>query len=201
VSLRHAILVLLDEREASGYDLAREFARGIGHVWNATHQQIYLELGRLSDDGLVEYRHVAQEGRPDKKLYRITDAGYRELRTWMDEPAPKPRLRDALMIKIAGGHLADPGTLLAELREQMDDHRETLATFRNMEAAYKNLSEQEQQNRLFEWLALRRGLLTEESWMNWAREVEEVLVKQAGSGEASGESRTARDLGTGTTDW
>lgn len=178
MSLRHAILVLLDEREASGYDLAREFARGIGHVWNATHQQIYLELGRLNDDGLVEFRHVPQAGRPDKKIYRITDSGYRELRTWMDEPAPKPRLRDALMIKIAGGHLADPTRLLEELRTQMDDHRETMATFRRMETAYKQLSPREQESRLFEWLALRRGLLTEESWLTWAREVEEVLMQR-----------------------
>lgn len=45
MSLRHAILVLLQDQEASGYDLAREFANSIGLVWNATHQQIYLELG------------------------------------------------------------------------------------------------------------------------------------------------------------
>jgi PadR family transcriptional regulator AphA len=178
LSLRHAILVLLDEHEASGYDLAREFARGIGHVWNATHQQIYLELGRLSDEGLAEYRHVAQSGRPDKKLYRITDAGYRELRAWMSEPAPKPRLRDALMIKIAGGHLADPEQLLTELREQMADHEETMATFRHMEAAYNRLPAQEQENKRFEWLALRRGLLEEESWMTWAQEVEAELVQR-----------------------
>lgn len=177
MSLRHAILVLLDEHEASGYDLAREFARGIGHVWNATHQQIYLELGRLSDDGLVEYRHVAQDGRPDKKLYCITKAGYRELHTWMSEPAPKPRLRDALMIKIAGGHLADKEQLLTELREQMADHEETMATFRRMEAAYNNLPPREQEHKRFEWLALRRGLLDEESWMTWAREVEAELVQ------------------------
>ena len=181
MSLRHAILVLLDEHDASGYDLAREFARGIGHVWNATHQQIYLELGRLSDDGLVEYSHVAQNGRPDKKLYRITDTGYRELRAWMQEPAPKPRLRDALMIKIAGGHLADKEQLLSELREQMADHEETMATFRRMEAAYNNLPPGEQENKRFEWLALRRGLLDEESWMTWAREVEAELVERLGT--------------------
>lgn len=178
MSLRHAILVLLDDHEASGYDLAREFAQGIGHVWNATHQQIYLELGRLNDDGLVEFRHVAQAGRPDKKLYRITDAGYRELRAWMNEPAPKPRLRDALMIKIAGGHLADKANLLAELRAQMDEHRETMATFRRMEAAYNRLPPEAREDKLYEWLALRRGLLTEESWMNWAREVEAVLQQK-----------------------
>lgn len=185
MSLRHAILVLLDEHEASGYDLAREFAQGIGHVWNATHQQIYLELGRLRDDGFVDFRHVSQAGRPDKKLYRITDAGYEELRAWMNEPAPKPRLRDALMIKIAGGHLADKTLLLEELRAQMDDHRETMATFRRMEAAYNRLPPEARERKLFEWLALRRGLLDEESWMTWAQEVEAELERQLGESGAT----------------
>ncbi len=58
MSLRHAILVLLQDQEASGYDLAREFANSIGLVWNATHQQIYLELGKLNDQSMVKYRHI-----------------------------------------------------------------------------------------------------------------------------------------------
>jgi PadR family transcriptional regulator AphA len=178
VSLRHAILVLLDDREASGYDLAGEFSQGIGHVWNATHQQIYLELGRMTSDGFVEFRHVPQAGKPDKKLYHITEAGYAELRTWMDEPAPQPRLRDALMIKIAGGHLADSERLLAELHEQMDAHREVMATFRSMESAYKQLSSEQREKKLFQWLALRRGLLTEQAWFDWAMEVEAVLQER-----------------------
>lgn len=178
MSLRHAILVLLEDREASGYDLAREFAQGMGNVWNATHQQIYLELGRLSKEAFVEFRHVPQEGRPDKKVYRITDAGYDELRTWMNEPAAHPRLRDALMIKIVGGHLADSDKLLSELREQMDMHREIQASFRAMEAAYEQLSPRAQDRKLFAYLALRRGLLSEQSWMQWAREVEEVLEQR-----------------------
>lgn len=178
MSLRHAILVLLEDREASGYDLAREFAQGMGNVWNATHQQIYLELGRLSKEAFVEFRHVPQEGRPDKKVYRITDAGYDELRTWMNEPAAHPRLRDALMIKIVGGHLADSEKLLSELREQMDMHREIQASFRAMEAAYEQLSPRAQDRKLFAYLALRRGLLSEQSWMQWAREVEEVLEQR-----------------------
>lgn len=178
MSLRHAILVLLEDREASGYDLAREFAQGMGNVWNATHQQIYLELGRLNKEGLVEFRHVPQEGRPDKKVYQITDPGYRELCTWMNEPAAHPRLRDALMIKIVGGHLADSEKLLEELREQMDMHREVQASFRAMEAAYEQLSPQARERKLFAYLALRRGLLSEQSWMQWAREVEEVLEER-----------------------
>ena len=91
MSLRHAILVLLQDQEASGYDLAREFANSIGLVWNATHQQIYLELGKLNEQHMVSFRHVPQEGKPDKKLYSITEDGRQELIRWLKKPAgPSP---------------------------------------------------------------------------------------------------------------
>jgi len=102
VSLRHAILVLLQDQEASGYDLAREFANSIGLVWNATHQQIYLELGKLNERHMVSFRHVPQEGKPDKKLYSITEDGRQELIRWLKKPAGPARIRDAFMVKVAG---------------------------------------------------------------------------------------------------
>lgn len=189
MSLRHAILVLLEEEEASGYDLAREFAHGMGNVWNATHQQIYLELGRLHKEQMVDFRQMPQSGRPDKKLYHITDKGRSELRRWMRKPAPPSKLRDVFMIKIAGGHLADPLQLLAELRKQMREHEEKLETFRRMEAGYRKLSSEEQERRVFAWMALRRGLIGEESWLQWALEVETMLENMA-----EGKSRVPAEI-------
>ena len=71
MALEHAILVSLAERSASGYDLARRFDASIGHFWSASHQQIYKVLGRMEADKLVAADLIAQEGRPDKKVYAI----------------------------------------------------------------------------------------------------------------------------------
>ena len=46
MALEHALLVSLTERAGSGYELARRFDKSIGFFWNATHQQIYREIGR-----------------------------------------------------------------------------------------------------------------------------------------------------------
>ena len=53
MSLAHALLTSLLEQPSSGYDLARRFDKSIGHFWQATHQQIYRELGRMEDAGWI----------------------------------------------------------------------------------------------------------------------------------------------------
>lgn len=172
MSLRHAILVLLQDQEASGYDLAREFANSIGLVWNATHQQIYLELGKLNNQRMVNFRHVPQEGKPDKKLYSITEEGRQELIQWLRKPAGPARIRDAFMVKVAGGELADPQALVNELEQLAKQRRDRLATF---EALAKKLDEQGRQQNMFSYLTVRRGILDQRAWLQWAEEVRQSL--------------------------
>lgn len=174
MSLPHAILALLQQEEASGYDLARHFASSVGHVWNATHQQIYLELGKLHQSGQVLYDTVSQEGKPDKKVYRITSQGAEELARWLAAPAAPTRVRESLLIKILGSHLVSAELILDELGRHAEEHEITLAGYRTREAAFKqqqNVSDAE----VSEYMALRRGILEHESWLQWAAETEELL--------------------------
>ena len=60
VSLRMAALGLLAQQPGSGYDLLKTFEKSMGNVWPATQSQLYGELNKLADDGLIE---VATSGR------------------------------------------------------------------------------------------------------------------------------------------
>ena len=100
MSLRHALLVSLADREASGYDLARQFRASVANYWQATSQQIYRELERMSGEGWVRSREVVQQSRPNKRLYAVTAAG-REALAEFTRAQPKPMaLRDELMIQV-----------------------------------------------------------------------------------------------------
>jgi PadR family transcriptional regulator AphA len=175
MSLRHAILTQLEQAPSSGYDLARHFRTGIGNFWNASHQQIYLELRKLHEEGLVAFDIEEQQERPDRKVYRLTDAGLEVLKAWMREPSKPPRVNDALLVKVYGGHLQPPGALLAEFETHEQLHRERLAEYRGYEAQYLALDAQDRERYRLPYLTLRRGILYEEDWLRWLAEARAAL--------------------------
>ena len=84
------------KREASGYDLAKSFDASVANFWMATPQQLYRELERLAEQGLIQARVVEQERRPNKRMYSLTEAGHEAIHAFTAK-APKPCvIRDEL---------------------------------------------------------------------------------------------------------
>lgn len=69
--------------DISGYQLRNYMKVSIGYFYQAHLSQIYPSLGRLSDAGMVTYHEVVREGKPNLKLYRITDAGAQAAQEWL----------------------------------------------------------------------------------------------------------------------
>src|SRR4051812_40977177 len=82
VSLRHAVLGLLSLAPSNGYELTRRFDESVGTAWYASHSQIYPELAKLEEAGLVE---VVGEGARGSRTFAATDAGRAEVRRWVAE--------------------------------------------------------------------------------------------------------------------
>ena len=87
-----AALGLLAQQPGSGYDLLKTFEKSMANVWPATQSQLYGELNKLADSGLIEVADIGPRGR---KEYRITRAGRAELQRWMMNPQNDPPFRDA----------------------------------------------------------------------------------------------------------
>ncbi len=179
MSLKHAILVLLEREPGSGYDLAQRFHQGIGNFWRASHQQIYQQLKALSEAGWVAHETEAQKGKPDRKVYRITPDGLTELRRWMREPVRSPVLRDGLLIKVFAGDLADKQDLLSELDLQLLRQREILAAYRLREADYFRLGESGRRRMRLPYLTLRRGIRHARDLIEWLQETRELIERDA----------------------
>jgi PadR family transcriptional regulator, regulatory protein AphA len=84
------VLGLLAFGERSGYDLALLASNSVAHLWTPSQSQIYKTLPRLVGWGLARRREVEQRGRPDKALFKITAAGRKALRRWLDEVEEEP---------------------------------------------------------------------------------------------------------------
>jgi DNA-binding PadR family transcriptional regulator len=96
MSLRHALLGLLAEHPASGYDLLKQFEGSLAFVWPATQSQLYTELGRLADGGLIE---VSAHGARGRKEYALTADGRAELERWLRDTVPDRTIRDERVLR------------------------------------------------------------------------------------------------------
>lgn len=105
MSLRHAVLGLLVDEPASGYDLMKRFNTSLANVWPATQSQVYGELGRLADQGLIS---VAAEGPRGRKEYALTDEGLAELRRWLTETDVKPTRGGDSLLRVFFLNVATP---------------------------------------------------------------------------------------------
>ena len=92
-----AALGLLAQQPGSGYDLLKTFEKSMANVWPATQSQLYGELNKLADSGLIEVADIGPRGR---KEYRITRAGRAELQRWMMNPQNDPPFRDASLLRV-----------------------------------------------------------------------------------------------------
>jgi DNA-binding PadR family transcriptional regulator len=118
--VRHAVLALLADQPAHGYEIKRGLEERFGSVVAPLNAgQVYTTLQRLQRDELVADDAVAQSGRPDKRVYRLTEAGERALHEWLGAPSAPTRLRDDFFMKLVFAQslgLADPAELIARQR-------------------------------------------------------------------------------------
>jgi DNA-binding PadR family transcriptional regulator len=170
MALEHAILVSLSERPASGLELTRRFDRSLGFFWSATHQQIYRVLARMDADGWVRPKHVAQQGRPDKKVYAASAAGRRELARWLATPTPMEQFRSEVAVKLRGASYGDRASVLAQMREQRAEHATRLAHYEQLAERDFPQPEELSEQALDVYLVLRGGIRLEQFWVEWLTE-------------------------------
>ncbi|MCK9894221.1 PadR family transcriptional regulator [Frankia sp. AgB32] len=132
MSLRHALLGLLAEHPASGWDLSRRFDDVLGAVWPAGHPQIYGELRRLEQEAFIE---VESEGPRRRKAYRITDRGLAEVRRWLTTVEVDHTMRLEALLRSAFFWLMTPDQLSDHLRREAAYYESVAASYRQLAGA------------------------------------------------------------------
>lgn len=66
-NLQKLIVSILETESLTGYDITKIVGGYTGH----THQQVYRELKAMDKAGIVSFKVVAQEDKPNKKVYSI----------------------------------------------------------------------------------------------------------------------------------
>lgn len=175
MALKFALLAALCEEPMSGYDLNQTFRTRLANVWNASHQQIYKELARLHELALVSVTDRPQQGKPDKRIYHISDAGKEALAEWLNQRQHRPPVRDPLLVKFFAGDLLELSALREELAAIKEDWLAQTGYYRAIEHTYFRAPDQLTPHFRLQYLALRRGILGMETNLRWLEEVETTL--------------------------
>ncbi|MCC3772452.1 PadR family transcriptional regulator [Streptomyces sp. UNOC14_S4] len=169
MSLPHAILTALLEKPSSGLELTRRFDKSIGYFWSAAHQQIYRELGRLEEKGLIRALPAAQSARGQKKEYEVLPAGRAALTEWVtlaEDPRP---VRDPLLLRVRAAGVVGAAGLTTELRRHLSLHQQQLTEYETIEKRDFPTPPRTEEDRL-RHLVLRGGIELETFWISWLKE-------------------------------
>ena len=135
MDVKTVCLGMLTDGEASGYDLKKEFESSFGHFFAAGYGSIYPALNSLARDGLVDCRHIPQEGKPDRKVYRITDAGREHLLTALANPSPSHKVRSEFLATMCFAHLMTNEQVETVLDNRVKDAEHYLELFKEFETS------------------------------------------------------------------
>ena len=173
VSLRIAALGLLAQHPGSGYDLLKRFEKSMANVWPATQSQLYGELNKLANAGLIEVSAIGPRGR---KEYRITEAGRIELRDWVASPQDDPPFRSAQLLQVfLLGEIApeDARKHMVSMAEHAD------AEVRRLEELRDSINWEADKGLFYGRAALEYGLRANAMEAEWARWVIDSVDKAA----------------------
>src|SRR3954469_9732532 len=118
--MRFPLLALLAGGPAHGYELKQALEQRFGAVLPPLNAgQIYTTLSRLHRDDLVADDAGQRDGRPNKRVYRLTTKGRDELDRWLADATPPTRLKDDFFMKLVlarAADIADPQALIGRQR-------------------------------------------------------------------------------------
>ena len=130
MSLKYSILGLLHYEDMHGYRIKEHIEKNFGHMWSVNFGQIYPNLKKLEQEGLVSMGKAVQNGQkgPPKKNYSVTDKGRKEFRAWLEKsPEKSMLLRDPFLMRFVFFGFGDPATALGLIDEQILSYEDQLA--------------------------------------------------------------------------
>jgi PadR family transcriptional regulator AphA len=181
---RYSILGALSSGPKSGYDIKKMTEVSTGHFWAESYGNLYPTLRRLEGDGLVEAELRPQRGKPDRRVYRLTEAGRHAFSGWLGEPVESAPVRNELLLKLFFGHQAPAEVSAGHIESFRARQAGLLETYRGLEEWLRR--EHEDAPELPYWLmTLAFGRSSTEGALRWCDESLAVLeaLEQRGRSE------------------
>lgn len=178
MSLRYSILGMLSKWDATGYDLKKEFDDVMSVFWHSHLSQIYTELNKIEIKEWVKSDVIAQVGKPDKKVYSITEKGKEELIKWLVKSPEKPQIKDPFLMQtffkdnIPIDEVIHHLKIYKRHREERLDTIKCLMQDRWIDIKKRNVMKP---RIVLSFAVLKRGLESEVNYIRWCDETVHLL--------------------------
>ncbi len=173
---RYVILGLVSEEPLSGYDINKIIQMRFKFFWQESYGQIYPELARLENEGLISLVPQDTETKRARNVYQITDAGREELRNWLLLPPEKEARRYEILLKLYFGNLIPDEQLMQYLSSFRQNHDQELQILKEVEAELKGILDQHE-NHIYILMTVYLGLKLNQAYVEWADEIIGMLKK------------------------
>lgn len=173
MSIRHSILGLLHYEDMHGYRIKEHIERNFGHMWSINYGQIYQNLKKMEEEGLVEMVELApsENGGPRKKLYSITGKGRSEFDRWLaSSPEKQMLLRDPFLTRFVFFGFGDGERSLEIVDERIRSYGEQLESRRTN-------AERWRRHGVYVKLISELGVSFNEMYLEWLGRAREEILK------------------------
>jgi PadR family transcriptional regulator, regulatory protein AphA len=178
MALRYALLGLLGEQPYTGYELKQRFQLKMVHFWNAHHTQIYRELNKMEQEGLVTAKLVKQEDNPDKKIYKLEASGKEVLSSWLvNKEVSPPKIKDEMLLRVSLFQYIPEKEAIGFLQESKVHHERVLSQM-NMWKEQMYADEKQAYEKIGEYLTTEYGIMFMKNWITWCEWAIEKLEKR-----------------------
>jgi DNA-binding PadR family transcriptional regulator len=175
MSLSHAILTALLDEDLTGYALAKQFDVSLGFFWQASHQQIYRELKGLHLAGSVNVLEVPQHGKPDKRIYSLTNQGRQMLDSWITQSTRHRGVKDELFIKLFNVGSVPVEQVTEAVAQRQAEHARKLELYRKIEARNYASPSTLPDRKKGVYLSLLAGIRQEQTALAWCDDALDLL--------------------------
>lgn len=107
----------------SGYYVKQVYEASASFFWNVSYGQIYPTMKQLEAEGLVTSSVERDEGRPERRMYEITENGREALHEWLGEPTAPLQLRVEALLKILHGFRESPDVAIGHVMRMKEQAR------------------------------------------------------------------------------
>ncbi|HEX4838984.1 MAG TPA: PadR family transcriptional regulator [Rhabdochlamydiaceae bacterium] len=164
---RYAILGVLLEGPATGYEIKSLMGRSTVYFWRESDSTIYPMLKVLAEEEKV-LSEIAYVGKKRKEVFSITESGRMEFKAWLESPTNSETPRNEFLLKLF--FVTDQKEMIRLFQERLQKAEKIHEEYKKIEERLENLADSPRV--AIRLKALQFGIAQLELEIKWLKEEE-----------------------------